>query len=171
MDDAGAAAGSSHWDTAEATGAEPAGLRVVGADGNDFRARLVSSRVLPQGAVVAGIDGAKVVGSASYRSVQTAEGRHIEDIGVLAYLNHSCAPNVAIDVERMVVMAIRPIAAGDELTFFYPSTEWDMAQPFQCWCGAKGCLGWVGGARHVAKEVLARHVLSPHIARLAGLAR
>lgn len=23
---------------------------------------------------------------------------------------------------------------GDELTFFYPSTEWSMAQPFDCLC-------------------------------------
>jgi hypothetical protein len=170
MDDAGAA-GLSDWYISETTGSEPQRLRVVGADGNGFRARLVSVGALAPGAVVAGIHSVGVVGRASYRSVQIAENRHIEDIGVLAYLNHSCAPNVAIDVERMVVTAIRPIAAGDELTFFYPSTEWDMAQPFQCWCGAEGCLGWVEGARHVVRDVLAHHVVAPHIARLAGLKR
>jgi len=29
---------------------------------------------------------------------------------------------------------------GDDITFFYPSTEWDMAQGFDCNCGAKVCL-------------------------------
>lgn len=33
--------------------------------------------------------------------------------------------------------ALRDIKEGDVLEFFYPSTEWDMAQPFECSCGAK----------------------------------
>ena len=168
MDDAGAG-GSIQHEAVEATPAEPDGLLVVQGGGDGFRARLVSTRALTQGTVVAGIERYSLMGTASYRSVQVAEDRHVEDIGVLAYLNHSCAPNVAIDVERMVVRALRPIVAGDELTFFYPSTEWDMAQPFQCWCGAAGCLGRVAGARHIPRDGLARHVVAPHVARLAGL--
>lgn len=26
---------------------------------------------------------------------------------------------------------------GQDITFFYPSTEWDMAQGFECSCGAE----------------------------------
>lgn len=33
--------------------------------------------------------------------------------------------------------ALRDIQPGDELSFFYPSTEWEMAQGFECKCGAK----------------------------------
>lgn len=29
------------------------------------------------------------------------------------------------------------IKKGGDITFFYPSTEWDMAQGFDCSCGAK----------------------------------
>ena len=43
---------------------------------------------------------------------------------------------------------------GDELTFFYPSTEWDMAQGFDCFCGAKTCRGFISGAKNMKKEQL-----------------
>jgi hypothetical protein len=33
------------------------------------------------------------------------------------------------------------IEVGQELTFFYPSTEWDMAQGFECICGTATCRG------------------------------
>jgi hypothetical protein len=45
--------------------------------------------------------------------------------------------------ERWEVLAgPRGLAEGQDITFFYPSTEWDMAQGFDCSCGAKvspGC--------------------------------
>jgi hypothetical protein len=133
------------------------------------QARLVSLRAVAAGAVVAAIERYRITTTPSYRSVQIAEGRHIEDIGLLAYLNHSCAPNVHIDCERLAVVALRDIPALDELTFFYPSTEWDMAQPFQCWCGSDACLGTVNGARHLPAAILAGYRLAPHVQRLAGI--
>jgi hypothetical protein len=41
---------------------------------------------------------------------------------------------------------------GDELTFFYPSTEWNMAQPFDCHCESESCLGKVRGASELTRE-------------------
>jgi hypothetical protein len=35
---------------------------------------------------------------------------------------------------------------GTELTFFYPSTEWAMAQSFDCFCRAPSCKGHIAGA-------------------------
>ena len=140
-----------------------------GQDG--FRAKLVSRRTFAAGTLVAAIGPHRVVDQPSYRSVQVGRHSHIEDIGVLVYLNHSCAPTVFVDVERLEVRALVDIDVGRELTFFYPSTEWDMAQPFHCWCGAESCLGWVAGARVVAPRRLALHALAPHIVDLAGLRR
>jgi hypothetical protein len=45
-------------------------------------------------------------------------------------------PNVKFDTEAMQVVALRDISADSELQFFYPSSEWEMAAPFQCWCGS-----------------------------------
>jgi hypothetical protein len=52
---------------------------------------------------------------------------------------------------------------GDELTFFYPSTEWTMAQPFECGCGAEECVGQVSGARDMDSSVLERYWLNGHV--------
>lgn len=55
---------------------------------------------------------------------------------------------------------------GDELSFFYPSTEWDMAQPFECLCGSKECRGTISGAKDMPAEVLKNYWLSSHIREL-----
>jgi SET domain-containing protein len=61
-------------------------------------------------------------------------------------VNHSCDPNVGLVLptnkpREWGVEALRDIKKGEDLTFFYPSTEWDMAQGFDCSCGAKVSLG------------------------------
>lgn len=43
---------------------------------------------------------------------------------------------------------------GDELTFFYPSSEWTMAQPFNCFCGASNCRGRIDGAGKMSAKQL-----------------
>ena len=52
------------------------------------------------------------------------------------FLNHSCRPNAA--VQGTLLVAITPIAAGDEVTFDYNTTELEIACPFTCHCGHCG---------------------------------
>jgi hypothetical protein len=51
------------------------------------------------------------------------------------------------------------------LSFFYPSTEWEMAQPFDCWCGAgeDKCFGRVQGAINLDTERLGQYYLNGYI--------
>lgn len=58
------------------------------------------------------------------------------------------------------------LKVGDELTFFYPSTEYDMAQPFECRCQEKECRGTISGAKDTAPEVLRQYWLNAHIEEL-----
>src|ERR1700739_2845416 len=68
---------------------------------------------------------------ATYLTVQVGENRHITlQPEFLQYINHSCEPNVFFNTTTMQVVCLRDINVGEELTFFYPSTEWDMVQPF-----------------------------------------
>lgn len=62
----------------------------------------------------------------------------------------------------------RAIKAGDDLTFFYPSTEWKSAKPFDCLCGApKGvCVGNAAGSSYLSQEQLSRYFLADHIKEL-----
>ncbi|MEZ4885360.1 MAG: SET domain-containing protein-lysine N-methyltransferase [Chitinophagales bacterium] len=97
-------------------------------------------------------------------SVQTSMNRHIHlDPEYLQYINHSCHPNVFFDLETMPLRTLRPLKKGDEVAFFYPSTEWAMTEAFDCLCGNKHCLKRIQGAAFLEEKLLERHRLSPHI--------
>jgi len=50
------------------------------------------------------------------------------------------------------------------VTFFYPSNEWLMVQPFGCMCGAPSCLRRIEGAAILSREeLLARGAVNPWI--------
>lgn len=99
-----------------------------------------------------------VLSEPNYLTVQVGIGRHILlQPEHLQYINHSCEPNVFFDTSSMEIVALQHIAVGDELTFFYPSTEWDMAQPFHCNCGCLSCLGTISGAAHLSREVISKY--------------
>lgn len=68
------------------------------------------------------------------------------------YLNHACDPNLAIDLDAMCFTARRDIAAGEELTFNYLTTEWEMASEFDCLCGSDRCFGTIQGFAHLRPE-------------------
>jgi hypothetical protein len=78
-------------------------------------------------------------------------------------MNHSCAPTAIVDVSTMQVRAATPIQSGTPVTFFYPSTEWEMAQPFQCNCSSKKCLGVISGAKDIPRHILRQYFLNQHI--------
>ncbi|KAF2399491.1 hypothetical protein EJ06DRAFT_531031 [Trichodelitschia bisporula] len=132
-----------------------------------FGSRAVSLVDLPAGALFARIATA-TPGTKAYSSVQVAESAHIELNSELLYCNHSCDPSLVFDMGAMEVRVGegRALRKGDSLTFFYPSTEWDMAQPFECSCGAEKCLGWIHGAKDIDEQVLGRYYLNEHIVRM-----
>ena len=98
-------------------------------------------------------------------TVQIGRDRHVE-VKELAVMNHSCNPNTILDTSRMLVFAARDITIGEELTFFYPSTEWEMSAPFICLCGAPNCIHVVAGARFLPLSTLEHHFLNRHIREL-----
>lgn len=88
-------------------------------------------------------------------SMQIDDGVHQEatDSDALENsLNHSCKPNGYIDFRDLTYRARRPIERGEELTFNYNTTEWDMAKGFQCQCGHNGCYGHVVGFKYLTHD-------------------
>jgi hypothetical protein len=57
----------------------------------------------------------------------------------------------------------RGLQPGDELTFFYPSSEWHMAQPFDCFCGSATCRGRIAGAGQMTEKQLEGIFLNGYI--------
>lgn len=82
---------------------------------------------------------------------------------LLQYINHSCDPNIYFDFETNQLVALRDISTGEELCFFYPSTEWDMQEPFACACQTPRCTGQITGASALSSGVMATYACSPFI--------
>ena len=101
---------------------------------------------------------------ATYLTVQTGADRHITlSPQFLQYINHSCSPTVFFNTTSMELVCLQPLQPGDEFTFFYPSTEWEMAQPFVCNCGSRDCLQLINGASHLSVETLSKYKLTDFI--------
>lgn len=129
----------------------------------------------------------------AYSTVQISPTQHVALNCDFLYLNHSCEPSlelhcftrtrlesersnadgtesnrgfrVEIHVAKRTDLAgnVVDLSKGENLTFFYPSTEWEMAQPFQCNCGSKRCRGQISGAKDMPVESLEGYFLNEHI--------
>ena len=123
---------------------------------------LFARQVFAPGDLICELPCTAVHAKPSQHTVEIGEHRHIE-IGGLAYMNHSCNPNVIIDTTGMQIKAFRQITPGDEMTFFYPSSEWEMVNPFICLCGSPNCIHVVAGAKFLPFSVLERYYINQHI--------
>jgi len=128
---------------------------------NKFRT-LITKQTYKKGEVICSMPNENIVDKPTRFTVQIAKDKHTH-VGKLAALNHSCDPNVILETEHMLMIARRNIEKGEELSFFYPSTEWEMAAPFICLCGATNCIHVVAGARFLPLSTLETHYLSKHI--------
>jgi len=128
---------------------------------NKFRS-LITKQLYNKGDVICDIPKEKVANKPDRFTVQIGRTEHT-NVGKLAALNHSCDPNVILDTLNMKMIARRDIEKGEELSFFYPSTEWEMDAPFICLCGSSNCIHVVAGARFLPLSVLETHYLNAHI--------
>ena len=128
---------------------------------NKFRT-LTTKRAYKKGEVICAMPSEDIREKPNRYTVQIGRDKNTH-VGKLAALNHSCDPNVILDTEHMEMVAARDIEKGEELFFFYPSTEWQMDAPFICLCGSANCINVVAGARFLPLSTLERHYLNPHI--------
>ena len=88
-------------------------------------------------------------------SMQIDETKHQECTNPEAvenFLNHSCDPNGYIDFKDLTYRALRPIKKGEELTFNYLTTEWELANKFNCKCDSQKCYGKIKGFKYLTLE-------------------
>ena len=116
------------------------------------------------GQVISKFSAKDILERPNYLTVQIGDRQHIMlDPEFLQYINHSCTPNVGFDPTNWVVTALRKIKIGEQLTFFYPSTEWSMDRGFDCLCQSSNCLGYIKGAAHLPLNILTKYQLSEYI--------
>jgi len=80
-------------------------------------------------------------------SVQVEEGLFLTSLSpdeAPDYINHCCDPNAGLS-GQIALIAMRPIPAGEEITFDYAMSDGSPYDEFACACGAVTCRGRVTG--------------------------
>jgi hypothetical protein len=75
--------------------------------------------------------------------------------GSMLYTNHSCDPNLAIQ-GQIVLVAMRDVAAGEELTIDWATTD-DGDYEMECRCGSARCRRTVTGKDWMKEELQAKY--------------
>ncbi len=118
----------------------------------DKQRALFVSRPIRKGEVLIIYDG-PVIDHATRYSVQISDSLHIEGtVESNTCLNHSCMPNTYVDWKGVFLRALRDIAAGEELTCNYMTTDWELHEKFVCTCGAPNCYGEVKGLKYLSMK-------------------
>ncbi|KFH43455.1 Histone-lysine N-methyltransferase-like protein [Hapsidospora chrysogenum ATCC 11550] len=140
-----------------------------GTNADEYTTKSISRVTLPPFAVFAKLSfpPCSVAPEPTYATVQMGRDAHLSLNSDLLYINHSCDPSLIFDTSSFnVLVGPKGLKPGDELTFFYPSTEWHMAQPFQCHCATPLCRGTISGARDMTPSQLEGYFLNAHIRSL-----
>ena len=93
--------------------------------------------------------------------IQIAEDLFISPVteaereGAMIFSNHSCEPNLGLAGQIMFI-AMREIAAGEELTHDWAMTD-DDESATACHCGAPNCRGTITGQDWRRPELQARY--------------
>ncbi len=130
---------------------------------NDQNA-LFALQPFQSGDVIADFSAGTIAAEPTYLTVQLGVRKHITlQPAFLQYINHSCNPNVFFNTTTMQLVALKLIQEGEELVFFYPSTEWRMTQSFNCYCGSNCCIGKIRGAFYLSKDLQEKYRFSDFI--------
>lgn len=86
--------------------------------------------------------------------------------GPADWINHSCEPNAGLS-GQVTLIALRDIAAGEEITYDYAMSDGSGYDEFACGCGAPSCRGRVSGFDWARPELWERYAghFSPYLQR------
>lgn len=129
---------------------------------------LYAAEVIPKGAVIMRMTGARLRDSAVDRLIYQKKIKRDNPLqvgprtyyildAVAVAANHSCEPNAAV-VKVNTLVALKTIKQGEEITFDYACTVgrenegWVM----RCRCNTKGCRTTIGAWTTLPRKVLAQ---------------
>jgi uncharacterized protein len=120
-----------------------------------------TNSVIRKGSRILEYDGERITAEEADRRYDTSSRTYlyglddgktvIDGAGLGAYLNHSCDPNCEVDEVkgRVWLLALRDIAAGEELLWDY--NLYDDDDPAPCHCGSPKCRGTMYSREWLAK--------------------
>ncbi len=102
------------------------------------------------------------------RSVQVEENLYLVPTRTepADFVNHSCDPNAGLS-GQIALVALRDIAAGEEIHYDYAMTDGSPYDEFDCRCGAPNCRRRVTGDDWRLPDLQARYAghFSPYLQR------
>jgi SET domain-containing protein len=102
-------------------------------------------------------------GAAAANALQVGIDRYLYLDEPGRFVNHSCAPNAAVRDDTLLV-AMRDIAAGEEISFDYSTTVSD-GWTMPCRCGAPTCRGLVVAFQLLPERLRRRYALLGQVQR------
>ena len=139
-------------------------IGVLHYNGSTHQKSLHSVIPVKRGELFTSFSAGKILNSPTRYTIQRGENEHVEvQPAFLQFINHSCKPNLFFDTLNMQVICIDDIKTGDELTYFYPSTEWIMEEPFICHCGSEHCLAEIKGAAFLIQDQVKNYLFTEFI--------
>jgi hypothetical protein len=136
----------------------------------DEEFKLLSARTVSRDERLLVIEG-ELTSTPTRYSVQVGPSSHVDlpadhrleeilDKFYWRFMNHSCEPNAVIRGRE--IYSLRALEPWEEVTFNYNTTEYDIAEPFDCCCGNPCCSGRICGFRYLPGAEQER--LRPHLA-------
>jgi hypothetical protein len=124
---------------------------------------VLAKTFMPEGTVLCTFDLSQTYPDPDRYSIQISIDKHIQVDTIWSLINHGCAPNVLVDTEHGRFVVSMDIQPGEELLWFYPSTEWEMKSPFDCRCNHEQCLRRISGAKYIPRPMLSKYFINKHI--------
>jgi len=91
-----------------------------------------------------------------HHAIQFDTAKWRDSVGIARLINHSCAPNCGIK-KRFQIVAMRPIARGEEITWDYEMTERSWWWRMKCRCGSAECRKVIGSYSRMPARVRRRY--------------
>ncbi|MGE3681795.1 MAG: SET domain-containing protein [Bdellovibrionales bacterium] len=85
-------------------------------------------------------------------TIQFDKDKWRDSKGLARYINHSCDPNCGIR-DLFKVVAMRSIAAGEEITWDYEMTEKNPDWKMKCRCGSPLCRRIIGNYTNMPRKI------------------
>jgi len=137
---------------------------------------VIAKRAIKSGELIAVFGGSvltgrhlRSLGPAGRRvSLQVGEDQYLVSTheGPADWINHSCDPNAGL-LGQVMLVALRPIARGEEICFDYAMSDGSSYDEFSCDCGSRHCRGWVRGDDWRRSDLRHRYAgyFSPYLQR------
>jgi len=123
-----------------------------------------AKRAIPKGDEFLALDGEIISfeevrkrGEAEGNPIQIEDDQYLDVVSPGVYLNHSCNPNTGIVRDRILI-ALRDIAAEEEVRIDYSTTMQENSWTMECRCGDKACRGIITDFRLMPEEIQRKYL-------------